>query len=253
MELTLGSVQGIINLDKPAGISSARAVARVKRLLPRGTKIGHAGTLDPFATGVLLLLVGKGTKQCERLMGEPKQYETTVKLGATTATLDPESPEEPFSSTPASSGVSASSALFSPAHGPGYMSASKGREEIEIVLARFVGDIQQRPPTFSAMKVGGRRAYKLARAGEPVELAPRTVRVYGIELLNYDWPLLRVRIDCGRGTYIRAIARDVGEALGVGGYLTQLRRTRVGSFDASSVITLEQLEADGVERHLHPL
>ena len=89
-------MNGILNLDKPAGISSARAVARVKRLLPRGTKIGHAGTLDPFATGVLLLLVGKGTKQCERLMGEAKQYETTIKLGAVTATLDPESPEEPF-------------------------------------------------------------------------------------------------------------------------------------------------------------
>ncbi len=240
-------MNGIVNLDKPAGISSARAVARVKRLLPRGTKIGHAGTLDPFATGVLLLLVGKGTKQCERLMSQAKQYETTIKLGATTATLDPESPEEPFS------GAAARSAVFRPAHAPGDVLASIAREELETVLARFVGEIQQRPPAFSAMKVGGQRAYKLARGGQAVELAPRTVSVYGIALLDYEWPLLRLRIDCGRGTYIRAIARDVGAALHVGGYLTQLRRTRIGSFAAASGVTIERLEADGVERHLRAL
>lgn len=236
-------MNGIINLDKPAALSSARAVARVKRLLPRGTKIGHAGTLDPFATGVLLLLVGRGTKQCERFMGEPKQYETTIKLGATTATLDPESPEEPFRST----GFQPVLPSSEEEHG------LKTRATVEEVLKHFVGEIQQRPPAFSAMKVGGRRAYKLARSGEPVQLDPRTVHVYGIELLDYTWPLLRVRIDCGRGTYIRSIARDVGEALGVGGYLTQLRRTRIGSFDVTNAVTLEQFEADGVERHLHAL
>ncbi len=234
-------MNGIINLDKPPGISSARAVARVKRLVPRGTKIGHAGTLDPFATGVLLLLVGKATKQCERLMDEPKQYETTIKLGATTATLDPESPEELVR------GMGFQPVFSSSEQGHGL----KTRATMEETLTRFVGEIQQRPPAFSAMKVGGQRAYKLARGGQFVELAPRTVRVYGIELLDYDWPLLRVRIDCGRGTYIRAIARDVGEALGLGGYLTQLRRMRTGSFDASGAVTLEQLDADGVERHLH--
>ncbi len=238
-------MNGIVNLDKPAGISSARAVARVKRLLPRGTKIGHAGTLDPFATGVLLLLVGKGTKQCERLMDQTKQYETTIKLGATTATLDPESPEE----------------LFPPSRGlggpPEHSFAELGRDaqatEVQTVLKGFVGDIQQRPPAFSAMKVGGQRAYKLARAGESVELPPRTVSVYRITLLDYEWPLLRVRIDCGRGTYIRALARDVGETLKVGGYLTELRRTRVGSFDASGGVTIERLNVDGIERHLHAL
>src|SRR5688500_7929940 len=238
--------QGIINLDKPAGISSARAVARVKRLLPRGTKIGHAGTLDPFATGVLLLLVGKGTKQCERLMGKAKQYETTIKLGAVTATLDPESPEEPFVSSSHGLGVSAE-------HSFNELGRDAQATEIQRTLQRFVGEIQQRPPAFSAMKVGGQRAYKLARSGETVELAPRTVHVYGIELLDYAWPLLRLRIDCGRGTYIRSIARDVGEALGVGGYLTQLRRTRIGWFDASAAVTIEQLEVDGVERHLYPI
>src|SRR5688500_15959847 len=130
---------GIINIDKPPGLSSARVVAQVKRLLPRGTKIGHAGTLDPFATGVLLLLVGKATKQCERLMDQPKQYETTVKLGATTATDDLESEEQPFRS------------MAVPA-----MALGHGRDAhatLKTILARFVGAIQQRPPAFSAMKI----------------------------------------------------------------------------------------------------
>jgi tRNA pseudouridine55 synthase len=237
-------MQGIVNLDKPAGISSARAVARVKRLLPRGTKIGHAGTLDPFATGVLLLLVGKATKQCERLMGAAKQYETTIKLGAVTATLDPESPEQPFIR---GTGLRPVQVDQKEEHG------LKTRATVEEVVRQFVGEIQQRPPAFSAMKIGGQRAYKLARGGHDVALEPRTVNVYGIELLDYAWPLLRLRIDCGRGTYIRSLARDIGEALGVGGYLTQLRRTRIGSFDASGATTIEQLEVDGVERHLHPI
>jgi tRNA pseudouridine55 synthase len=220
---------GVIVLDKPAGMSSARAVDKVKRLLPRKTKIGHAGTLDPFATGVLLLLVGKATKLCERLMDQPKQYETTMKFGATTATLDPDSPELNVKAD-----------------------ARVTLEQIHSLLPSFIGAIQQRPPAFSAMKVGGRRAYDLARAGEHVELEPRTVQVYGIEVLGFDWPLVRLRIDCGRGTYIRAIARDLGDALGVGAYLTQLRRTRIGEFDIDRAVTLETLANDGVAPHLLP-
>src|SRR5207248_8785329 len=162
-------------------MSSARAVSKVKRLLPRGTKIGHAGTLDPFATGVLLLLIGKATKLCERLMDQPKQYEATVKLGATTATDDLESPEQPFRGT----------GLQPVLHG---LQTRATEDELQAVLPRFIGAIQQRPPAFSAMKVGGRRAYDLARRGDAVELEPRTVQVYGIELLDYTWPLLRLRI-----------------------------------------------------------
>jgi tRNA pseudouridine55 synthase len=222
-------MDGIINLDKPAGVSSARAVDSVKRLLPRGTKIGHGGTLDPFATGVLLL-VGKATKACERLMDSPKQYEATVKFGATTPTDDPESPETPT---------------------PGAAPAS--REAIETALKPFVGEIRQRPPVYSALKVGGVRACDLARAGTPVEKEPRPVRVYGIELLAYDWPLARLRIDCGRGTYIRSIARDLGESLGVGGHLTELRRTRVGPFTAANAVTPERLAAGGVASWLRPV
>jgi tRNA pseudouridine55 synthase len=222
---------GVINLDKPAGISSARAVDVVKRLLPRGTKIGHAGTLDPFATGVLLLLVGKATKACEALMDQPKQYEATVKFGATTATDDPESPETSW---------------------PGAVT-SPTRDQITAAVARFVGEILQRPPAFSAMKVAGRRAYDLARKGADVRLEARPVRVYRIDVLDYTWPLLRLRIDCGRGTYIRAIARDLGEALNVGGYLTELRRTKVGRFTIDTAVTPERVRAEGVETHLQSL
>jgi tRNA pseudouridine55 synthase len=220
---------GVINVDKPAGMSSAAVVARVKRLLPRGTKIGHAGTLDPFATGVLLLLVGRATKSCERLMDQPKQYETTVKLGATTATDDPESPEQPRD-----------------------VSIPVMRDQIDRLLPRFIGEIQQRPPAFSAMKVGGRRAYELARKGHEVLMEPRPVHVYGIEVADYTWPLLRLRIDCGRGTYIRAVARDIGEALNVGGYLTQLRRTRVGAFHVEAAIALDRLSATCIADALVP-
>jgi tRNA pseudouridine55 synthase len=215
-------MNGILVIDKPAGVSSARIVARVKRLLPRGTKIGHAGTLDPFATGVLLLLVGRATKLCERLMDSPKQYEATVKFGANTATDDPETIEEPRD-----------------------VGAIPTGDQVDSALRGFVGEIMQRPPAFSAMKVAGRRAYDLARKGNLVELEPRIVRVYAIERLAYQWPLLSLRIDCGRGTYIRAIARDLGEALGVGGYLTALRRTRIGRFDvARDACSVEQLGQD---------
>lgn len=227
--MTHEPLQGILNVNKPAGLSSARVVAKVKRLLPRGTKIGHAGTLDPFATGVLLLLIGKATKLCERLMDQPKQYEATVKLGATTPTDDPESPETP---TPGARPVS--------------------REQVEAALERFVGQILQRPPAFSALKVGGRRAYDLARKGHDVELQPRTVNVYAIELLGYEWPLVRLRIDCGRGTYIRAIARDLGEALGVGGHLTALVRTRVGEFSIANAAELNQLTGEPIANLIRP-
>jgi tRNA pseudouridine55 synthase len=224
------ALEGVINLDKPAGPSSARLVARVKRLLPRGVKIGHAGTLDPFATGVLLLLVGKATKSCELLMGQRKGYEATVKLGARTATDDPEAPEEPVE------------VLTPPDEGA-----------VREAAARLVGSIAQRPPAFSAMKVGGQRAYKLARQGEVVEMKARVVQVYELEVVSYAWPVARVRVECGRGTYVRAIARDLGEALGVGGYLTELRRTFVGRFHVRDAVTIEQLTAEGVESHLRPV
>ncbi len=222
-------MNGVIVLDKPAGISSAKAVDQVKRLLPRGTKIGHAGTLDPFATGVLLLLIGKATKLCERLMDSPKQYDATMKLGATTETDDPESPEMPT---------------------PGAQVVAK--ETIEREMRCFIGAIQQTPPQYSAIKLGGRRACDRIRAGETVKIDPRTVQVYGIELLKYEWPQLQLMIDCGRGTYIRSIARDLGQKLGVGAYLTALRRTRVGDFTLDKSATIDQLR-NGTETFINSI
>jgi tRNA pseudouridine55 synthase len=233
-------MEGILNVDKPPGVSSARVVARVKRLLPRGTKIGHAGTLDPFATGVLLLLVGKATKACERLMDLPKQYETVIRLGATTETDDPETPAIPWAPVRQAQGRPAGgSELITP-----------NQDAIESALKAFTGQIMQRPPAYSALKVGGRRAYDLARAGHDVALQPRPVNVYRIELLDYTWPLLRLRIDCGRGTYIRAIARDLGVALDVGGHLAELRRTGIGKFRIQDAVPPEVLETEGVASHL---
>lgn len=225
-------MNGFLILDKPLGLSSAAMLNRVKRLLPRGTKIGHAGTLDPLASGVLVAMIGRATKQCETVMGQPKQYDATIRLGATSATDDAEGPITqhvlPGPPPPA--------------------------ETIDATLARFVGSIEQLPPAFSAIKVGGRRACDRVRDGQQVELKPRTIRIDAIERLAYAWPDLSIRIDCGRGTYVRSIARDVGVALGVGGgYLAGLRRTRVGDFRIDRAASLEMLERDGVEAHLLPL
>jgi tRNA pseudouridine55 synthase len=202
----------------------------VKRLLPRGTKLGHAGTLDPLASGVLVAMVGKYTKRCEEVMGQPKQYRAVLRLGATSATDDAEGPitvREPTGAIPTIS-------------------------DIDAVLKDFVGTIQQLPPAFSAIKVGGRRACDRIRAGETVALKPRSIRIDAIERLDYAWPDLAILVDCGRGTYIRSLARDIGERLGVGGYLGGLIRTRVGRFGLEDAATLEALAEAGVETFLQP-
>jgi tRNA pseudouridine55 synthase len=224
-------MDGILNFNKPAGITSAAAVGRVKRFLPRGTRIGHAGTLDPFATGVLLLLVGKATKSCEALMGQTKTYVCTVCLGATTETDDLESPEVAFAKSE-----------IPPKH-----------EDIQNALGQFVGLIEQTPPQFSAIKIRGKRACDRIRSGEMVTLQARTVRVDFIEILNYSWPLLELEIVCGRGTYIRAIARDLGNFLNVGGYLRELRRTRIGKFAIEDSVTFEQLDNSPIENWLQAI
>lgn len=223
-------MNGFLILDKPLGLSSAAMLNRVKRLLPRGTKIGHAGTLDPLATGVLVAMVGKATKQCEAVMGQPKQYDATIRLGATSATDDAEGPITVTQDA-----------------------QPQDRTAIEAVLAGFVGSIQQLPPAFSAIKIGGRRACDRIRDGQAVELTPRTIRIDAMVVLDYAWPDLTIRIDCGRGTYVRSIARDLGAALGVGGYLSGLRRTLVGDFDHLRAATLETLMRDGVAPYLIPL
>lgn len=216
----------IIVIDKPLGMTSFGALARVRSALSRWmcqrkVKIGHAGTLDPLATGVLLLCTGRATKQIEQLQLHDKEYETTIKLGATTPSHDLEHEPDQF-----------------------YPTEHITRPLIEATLQRFVGDIEQRPPSFSACKINGERAYKLKRKGEDVELKAKQIHIERIDLIDFDpeQMTIRLRIECGKGTYIRALARDLGEALGSGAHLTALRRTRVGQYKASEAIPLGQFD-----------
>jgi tRNA pseudouridine55 synthase len=205
---------------KPAGLSSARALGPLKRLAGRRLKVGHAGTLDPFATGVLLGLVGDATRLSDLAMGLRKTYEATVAFGRETDTLDPEG---------------AVTAERDPGAAP---------PDVAAVAARFVGEIEQVPPAYSALKVDGRRAYDLARAGKAVELEARRVRVDAVDVLDVTWPEVRLRVVSGAGFYVRAFARDLGKALGLPAHLAALTRTHVGPFTAGVLpedVTWERL------------
>src|SRR4051794_1805562 len=202
-------MNGLLVIDKPGGMTSRDVVNRVQRWFPRKTKIGHTGTLDPLATGVLVVCVGAATRLADYVQAMGKTYRSRFRLGATSTTDDADGTVTP---NPAA--------------------AVPTREAIDAALQSFLGCVEQVPPAFSALKVDGRRAYSVARAGQDVELAARVVRIDAIRVLAYDWPFLDVEIDCGKGTYIRSIARDLGAGLGVGGMVETLRRTRVGPFTA---------------------
>lgn len=222
----MDALAGIFALDKPIGMTSMQAVALVRRRAG-GARTGHAGTLDPLATGVLVIALGKCTRQIESLMATDKRYETVIDLSAFTTTDDVEGPR-----TEVVPGT------------PGAAAAPPTRDEISRVLAaRFTGTVMQRPPAFSAMKVGGRRAYALARRGAAPDLAPRPVRIDGIDVLGYAWPRLTLDIRCGKGTYVRSIARELGEALGTGGHCASIRRTAVGAWTASHAVAVDALPA----------
>ena len=213
---------GVVNLDKPVGTTSHDMVGLMRRLT--GTRrIGHAGTLDPLASGVLPILVGVATRFSEELTGGRKRYDAVVRLGARSATDDAQGPITDSGAPPPS------------------------EDAIRTALTRFVGTYDQRPPDFSARKQGGTTAHRAARAGTPIEVAPRRVTVEVLDLVSIEpaGGQLDVRIDvtCGAGTYIRAIARDLGEALGCGGYLRALRRTEAAGLRADDGIRPEQLEA----------
>lgn len=212
----------IIAIDKPYRMSSFGALAHIRYVLSKflhhKVKIGHAGTLDPLATGVLVLCTGKKTKEIEQLQTHTKEYMATLQLGATTASYDL---EHTVNHT--------------------YPTRHITRQLIEETLPQFVGDIQQVPPTYSAVKVNGDRAYALRRAGEDVTLKPKNVHIDEIELTHYDDEnkQLGLRVVCGKGTYIRSLARDLGRALGSGAFLTELRRTRVGDFTVDNCVSFE--------------
>lgn len=216
----------IIAVNKPYGMSSFGALARVRYLISRRmgvkrVKTGHAGTLDPLATGVLILCTGRATKHIEELQAHSKEYTATLQLGATTPSYDMEHPVD---------------ATFPTSH--------ITRESIENVLARFVGDIEQVPPSYSACKINGNRAYELKRKGKDVELTPKNIHIDSIELTDFDEETMRmvIRVNCGKGTYIRALARDIGRALDSGAYLTTLCRTRVGEFTIDRCLDLDEVE-----------
>ena len=213
-------MEQIIFVDKPSGMSSFGAVARVRRILSEEVghrvKVGHTGTLDPFATGLLILLAGKATKKAPELTKLDKEYEATIRLGAKSSTGDPEG-----EITITDDGINISHA------------------QVEKTLVQFVGEIEQRPPIFSAIKVNGQRAYKLARAGKEVEIPTRKVQIYASGIIDDAPPFLKIRTHVGSGTYIRTLAEDIGKALGCDAYTTELRRTKIADYDINKLPLFE--------------
>lgn len=212
----------IICIDKPYGWTSFDAVKRVRgallrRLRVKKFKVGHAGTLDPLATGVMIICTGRATKRIEELQAGVKEYVADIALGATTPSFDLETEVDAT-----------------------YPTDHITREAVETVLRQFTGRIEQVPPVFSACKIEGRRAYSLARTGCEVELKPKVLVIDEIELLDYTQTAIRIRVVCSKGTYIRALARDIGEALGSGGHLTALRRTRVGNVTVDDCLPVDR-------------
>ncbi len=222
----MSTIEGVLNIDKPTGMTSHDVVNRIRRLAGI-RRVGHAGTLDPLATGALLLCVGRATRLVEYLVGQRKVYEATVRLGQATNTYDAEgtvAAERPF-------------AHITP-------------EQFQQTLAQFRGPIQQRPPIYSAIKQNGQPLYKLARQGIKVTVPPRAVTIYQLELLDWALPDVRLRIVCSSGTYIRSLAHDVGQALGCGGHITALRRTAVGDFNVDTAVPLPDLTTENWREHL---
>lgn len=216
-------IAGILLIDKPLRLTSMAVCAKIRGKLrgggaPKRIKVGHGGTLDPLATGLLVVLVGKATRMCEQVMADDKEYLAAIDLAHTSPTDDLESAPQGLE-----------------------ISRIPDRADVEHALADFVGLVDQVPPAHSAMWVAGQRAYDLARRGRDPGLAPRPVRIDAIDILRYDFPTLEIRVTCGKGTYIRSLARDIGRSLHTGGMLAALRRTRIGAFRIENAQTLDAL------------
>lgn len=224
-------VDGVLLLDKPRGISSQSAVTRARYAL-EAAKAGHTGTLDPMAEGLLPLCFGEATKFSQFALDADKAYRATVRLGVTTTTGDAEGEVT------------------------GGVKRTVDRDELEAVLRGFVGDIRQTPPMHSAIRQEGRRLYEIARAGQVVERAARQIRILRIQLLRFENDQFEIAVDCGKGTYIRVLAEDIGSALGCGAHLTALTRTRVGGFRLEDAVALDKLCAmtpDAASQYLKPV
>lgn len=227
-------MQGLLLIDKPKGWTSFDVVNYVRKMVathegkkPKNVKCGHTGTLDPLATGLLVLLIGKEyTRRATELTKLDKAYQVTMRLGMVSTTADEEG-EKSETST----------------HQP-------NKEEISAALQQFTGEVLQTPPAFSAMKINGQRAYKLAREGKEVALEARPVKIYSNILTDYDYPFVTFTSEVGSGTYIRSLVEDVGKALGTGAYMSDLRRTRIGEFSLDDAEAVESLRAESLEATL---
>ena len=229
------AVNGFINLYKPVGITSMDVLRRVKRITGQRQKVGHGGTMDPLARGVLPVCFGQATRLMDYLVSGAKRYVMDVRLGESTSTYDSEGE---VTATRSTDGIS--------------------RADVEAALEPFIGVVDQVPPMYSAVKIEGQRLYKLARAGIEVEREARSVEIHGIRLTRFDLPELTLDVECGRGVYMRSLAHDLGEALGCGGHVIDLERRSCAGFQSDSGVTLETLEADAAEpegwrKHIHPV
>jgi len=224
-------IEGLLLVDKPAGVSSFGVVAKVRGVLRahygvKNIKVGHTGTLDPAATGLLVLAIGKYTKRVPELLKQDKTYEVTMKLGETSTTGDKEGELTAVSST-------------QPTH-----------QAILEALGHFTGQIMQTPPAFSAIKVNGQRAYNLARKGKEVVIQPRQVTIYQNELVSYEYPFVRFTSEVGSGTYIRSLVEDIGKQLGTGAYMSDLRRTKIGQYSLDNALALVNITYSVIEQNL---
>lgn len=221
----------VLLIDKPAGLTSFGVVARVRRVLtplyqqkyqeakltpPRRLRVGHTGTLDPFATGLLIVLVDSATKQSNSFLKLDKEYIATLHLGATSTTGDPEGTVQ-----------------------KSYSGAPIPLDKVKKVVQSFLGTIPQKVPAFSAVKIHGHRAYELARKGQPVPTPTKNVTIYSLDILNYSWPSLTLKASVSSGTYIRSLAEDIGKQLGTGAYLTALRRTKIANYSVDDALPLD--------------
>ncbi len=209
----------VLLVDKPAGITSFGVVARVRRKLSeqlgKKAKVGHTGTLDPFATGLMIIVTGKECRNASNYSKLDKEYEATIRLGQTSTTGDLEGELTEVST------------------------AQPTKDQVEAVLKQFVGEITQQPPMFSAIKINGRRAYDLARKGEVVEMPTRQITIFELELIDYTYPTVRIRTRVSSGTYIRTLAEDVGAKLETGAYCSELRRTKVAEYSVADATPIE--------------
>ncbi|ADU96872.1 tRNA pseudouridine synthase B [Thermovibrio ammonificans HB-1] len=222
-------VAGFLPVDKPSGITSHDVVDRVRKLLPRRTKVGHTGTLDPLATGLLVLAVGKATKFSQFLLKQDKCYTVEGELGLSSPTYDVDGEVVSVPCPPLS------------------------EEELQSALSRFVGEIEQTPPPFSAVRIKGKRAYQLAREGKEFTLPKRRVTVYSLKLLSFSFPRFSLEVCCSSGTYIRSLVHDIGLALGTDAVVTSLRRTKVGNLSVESAVKLSELNRENLFSYLLPV